>query len=116
MQYCHQQKGLAQVPDFRCEVLPSPPAPTLPVPPLTPAFTPKQLIHDHFRPCVAGRVSSTIFRSPGLPGKVPMSRRVKEFIEIGDFASLDQLIETLQAIRETLPDFAEAELRMKGDD
>lgn len=45
-----------------------------------------------------------------------MSRRVKEFIEIGDFASLDDLIEKLVAIREALPSFAEAELRMKGDD
>ena len=45
-----------------------------------------------------------------------MSRRVKEFIEIGDFASLDELIERLVAVREMLPEFAEAELRMKGDD
>jgi hypothetical protein len=41
---------------------------------------------------------------------------VKEFIEIGDFASLDDLIVQLEAIRGALPDFAEAELRMKGDD
>ena len=45
-----------------------------------------------------------------------MSRRVKEFIEIGDFASLDDLVEQLLAIRDSLPAFAEAELRMKGDD
>ena len=45
-----------------------------------------------------------------------MSRRVKEFIEIGDFASLDELIEKLVAVRDGLPGFAEAELRMKGDD
>ena len=45
-----------------------------------------------------------------------MSRRVKEFIEISDFASLDGLIEKLTAIRDNLPEFAEAELRMKGDD
>lgn len=45
-----------------------------------------------------------------------MSRRVKEFIDISDFASLDDLIEKLVAVRESLPDFAEAELRMKGDD
>ena len=45
-----------------------------------------------------------------------MSRRVKEFIDIGDFASLGELIEKLQAVRDSLPDFAEAELRMKGDD
>lgn len=45
-----------------------------------------------------------------------MSRRVKEFIEIGDFSSLDDLITKLEAVRDTLPDFAEAELRLKGDD
>jgi hypothetical protein len=45
-----------------------------------------------------------------------MSRRVKEFIDIGDFASLDELIEKLIAVRDGLPGFAEAELRMKGDE
>lgn len=45
-----------------------------------------------------------------------MSRRVKEFIDISDFASLDDLIERLIAIRDGLPGFAEAELRLKGDD
>lgn len=45
-----------------------------------------------------------------------MSRRVKEFIDISDFASLDDLIAKLEAVRDGLPSFAEAELRMKGDD
>jgi hypothetical protein len=45
-----------------------------------------------------------------------VSRRVKEFIEISDFASLDALIVQLEAVRESLPAFAEPELRMKGDD
>lgn len=45
-----------------------------------------------------------------------MSRRVKEFIEISDFSSLDDLIARLEAVRVSLPAFAEAELRMKGDD
>jgi hypothetical protein len=45
-----------------------------------------------------------------------MSRRVKEFIDIGDFSSLDELIEKLVEVRDNLPGFAEAELRMKGDD
>jgi hypothetical protein len=45
-----------------------------------------------------------------------VSRRIKEFIDISDFASLDDLITMLIAIRDGLPDFAEAELRMKGDD
>lgn len=45
-----------------------------------------------------------------------MSRRVKEFIEISDFSSLDDLIAKLEVIRDGLPPFAEAELRLKGDD
>ena len=45
-----------------------------------------------------------------------MSRRVKQFIDVSDFSSLDDLIASLQAVRDSLPAFAEAELRMKGDD
>ena len=45
-----------------------------------------------------------------------MSRKVKEFIEIKDHASLDALIEKLIEIRDTLPEASEAEVKMKGDD
>lgn len=45
-----------------------------------------------------------------------MGRRVKDFIEISEYTSLDQLINTLTAIRDNLPENAETELRMKGDD
>jgi len=45
-----------------------------------------------------------------------MARRVKDFIEISDYTSLDRLITTLQAIRETLPQDAEPELKLRGDD
>ena len=45
-----------------------------------------------------------------------MGRRVKDFIEISEYTSLDQLINTLTAIRDSLPQEAEPELRMKGDD
>ena len=45
-----------------------------------------------------------------------MGRRVKDFIEISEYTSLDQLINTLTAIRDSLPPEAEPELRMKGDD
>ena len=45
-----------------------------------------------------------------------MARRVKDFIEISEYTSLDQLIKTLTAIRDSLPEESEAELRMKGDD
>jgi hypothetical protein len=45
-----------------------------------------------------------------------MARRVKDFIEISEYTSLDQLINTLTAIRDNLPEDAEPELRMKGND
>jgi hypothetical protein len=45
-----------------------------------------------------------------------MSRRVKEFVEIADQISLDQLIEKLAEVRAGLPADAEAELRLRGDD
>lgn len=45
-----------------------------------------------------------------------MSRKVKEFIEIKDYTSLDTLIEKLVEIRDTLPGEAEAVVKMKGDD
>lgn len=45
-----------------------------------------------------------------------MARRVKDFIEISDYTSLDQLINTLTAIRDSLCDEAEPELKLKGDD
>jgi hypothetical protein len=45
-----------------------------------------------------------------------MSRRVKEFVDIGDHVSLDELIGKLVAVRDSLPDEAEAELRLRGDE
>jgi hypothetical protein len=45
-----------------------------------------------------------------------MKRRVKEFVEIVDHVSLDALIEQLAAVRDGLPDEAEAELRLRGDE
>jgi len=45
-----------------------------------------------------------------------MSRLVKDFIEIKDQSSLDALIETLVAARDSLPEGAGAEVRMRGDD
>jgi hypothetical protein len=45
-----------------------------------------------------------------------MSRMVKDFIEIKDHTSLDALIESLIAAREGLPEGAEAEVKMRGDD
>ena len=45
-----------------------------------------------------------------------MSRLVKDYVEIADFTSLDVLIERLTALREALPEGAEAELRIRGDE
>jgi hypothetical protein len=45
-----------------------------------------------------------------------MRTRVKDFIEVSDYTSLDRLITTLTAIRDSLPETAEPELKMRGDD
>lgn len=45
-----------------------------------------------------------------------MSRRVKEFVDIEDHLSLDELIAKLAEVRESLPEAAEAELRLRGDE
>jgi hypothetical protein len=45
-----------------------------------------------------------------------VSRRVKEFVDIADHVSLDELIQKLVEVRESLPEDAEAELRLRGDD
>jgi hypothetical protein len=45
-----------------------------------------------------------------------MSRLVKDFFEIKDCTTLDALIENLVAVRDALPNGAEAEVRMRGDD
>jgi uncharacterized protein with von Willebrand factor type A (vWA) domain len=43
-------------------------------------------------------------------------RRVKDFIEISDYTSLDTLIRYLQTIRDNLPPDHEAELQIRGDE
>jgi hypothetical protein len=45
-----------------------------------------------------------------------MSRRVKEFVDIADHVSLDELIQKLAEVRAGLPEDCEAELRLRGDD
>ena len=45
-----------------------------------------------------------------------MSRLVKDFIEIKDYGTLDELIARLVEVRDILPESAEAEVKMKGDD
>lgn len=45
-----------------------------------------------------------------------MSRRVKDFVDVSDHLSLDDLIARLAEIRDGLPAGAEAELRLRGDE
>jgi hypothetical protein len=45
-----------------------------------------------------------------------MSRRVKEFVDVKDHLSIDDLIQKLSEIRDGLPEGAGAELRLRGDD
>ena len=45
-----------------------------------------------------------------------MSRRVREFVDVEDHVSLDDLIAKLAHIRDGLPSNSEAELRLRGDD
>ena len=45
-----------------------------------------------------------------------MSRRVKEFIDISEHTSLDELIGKLVELRDGLSEESEAELRLRGDE
>ena len=45
-----------------------------------------------------------------------MKRRVKDFVDIADHVSIDDLIERLAEVRDSLPDGSEAELRLRGDE
>lgn len=45
-----------------------------------------------------------------------MPRRVKDFIEISEYTSLDTLIAYLKTIRDSLPADSEPEMRVRGDE
>jgi reverse gyrase len=45
-----------------------------------------------------------------------MKRRVKDFVDIVDHVSLDDLIGKLSELRDSLPKEADAELRLRGDE
>ena len=45
-----------------------------------------------------------------------MPRRVKDFIDISEYTSLDDLIRYLETIRDNLPPEHDAELKIRGDD
>jgi hypothetical protein len=43
-------------------------------------------------------------------------RRIKDFIDISEYTSLDDLIRYLETIRDNLPPDHEAEMKIRGDD
>ena len=45
-----------------------------------------------------------------------MSRRVKDYVDVEDHVSIDELIQVLTVIRDGLPEGSDAELRVRGDD
>lgn len=47
---------------------------------------------------------------------LPVPRRVKDFIDISEFTSLDDLIRYLETIRDNLPSDHQAELKIRGDE
>lgn len=47
---------------------------------------------------------------------LPVPRRVKDFIDISEYTSLEDLIRYLEAIRDNLPSDHQAELKIRGDD
>jgi thermostable 8-oxoguanine DNA glycosylase len=48
--------------------------------------------------------------------RAEMNRRIKEFVDIGEHVSLNDLIEQLVELRCLLPEGSEAELKLRGDD
>ena len=46
----------------------------------------------------------------------PVPRRVKDFIDISEYTSLDDLIRYLETIRDNLPQGCEAEMKIRGDE
>ena len=45
-----------------------------------------------------------------------MSRLIKDYVEVSDHQSLDELIAQLSAIRDRLPPGSTADVRMRGND
>src|SRR6185437_9720407 len=48
--------------------------------------------------------------------QMPVPRRVKDFIDISEYTSLEDLIRYLETIRDNLPPEHQAELKIRGDD
>lgn len=45
-----------------------------------------------------------------------MSRLIKDYVEVGDHLSLDEMIAQLEAVRDGLPAGADARVKLRGDD
>jgi hypothetical protein len=63
-----------------------------------------------WRRCPLSTAPESLFRAEPVP------RRVKDFIDISDYTSLEDLIRYLETIRDNLPMDHEAELKIRGDD
>ena len=48
--------------------------------------------------------------------RLPVPRRVKDFIDISEYTSLDDLIRYLETIRDNLPPEHQAEMKIRGDE
>jgi hypothetical protein len=63
---------------------------------------------------LCGSPQRQISYSAGEPQPVP--RRIKDFIDISEYTSLDDLIRYLETIRDNLPPEHQAELNIRGDE
>jgi hypothetical protein len=70
-----------------------------------------------FRPLWLGR--GNVYTPPASQrgdGSLYVPRRVKDYIDISEFTSLDTLIRYLETIRDNLPPECGAELKIRGDE
>jgi len=51
-----------------------------------------------------------------VPGGVTMTRLVRDYVEVANLTSLDEVIAQLTSLRDSLPIEAQAEIRLRGDD
>jgi hypothetical protein len=66
----------------------------------------------------AAEFYSAALPHPPIPAaeRVFVPRRVKDFIDISEYTSLDDLIRYLETIRDNLPAEHQAELKIRGDE
>src|SRR4051794_29814850 len=61
--------------------------------------------------------SAGCIANPGTPEEpLPVPRRVKDYIDISEYTSLDDLVRYLETIRDNLPPDHQAELNIRGDE